>query len=409
MGLTRRTFVGSLAGAIAGATVSRRADAQTPTATRLLVVFTPNGIRPERWSEVLEPLEPVRSQITVVNGVGNQATRGHDFGMRQMLTASGPTPSARSVTGGRSLDQYVADHIGGTTALPSLELGVQSSAFGANYLTRMSYRDYDRAVPPNEDPRDVHRRLFASETDAARLYAKRRSVLDLVRAEVRSLSNRLGAEERRKMDAQLEALRDVERGFEPRPECEHRTTPFSGDPSSNDEFPAIGRAQMDLLALAFACDLTRVGSLMWSHSSSETVCTWLGHQESLHSLSHMEPHQPAGVEQFVESGRWFAAQFAYLVGRLAALPEPTAPGSVLDHSLVLWISEVGDGVSHVCDELPIVLAGGAGGRLTPGRNVTYQLEPHARLFTTICRAFGLENDSFGDADRGEGILEGLLA
>jgi hypothetical protein len=277
----------------------------------------------------------------------------------------------------------------------------------------MCFTETGRPVPPNDDPYDVHRRLFGLETeDAARLHADRRSVLDLLKAETRELSSKLTAEERGKLDVHLDALRGMERGLAP-PEAQCGPPRPGGaaiDPHDNDRFPQVGRMQMDLLVAALACDLTRVVSIQWSAAASTALFTWLGHGEDHHTLSHAELGDDARIDAFIEEERWFATEFGYLIKRMASLPDPRAPGTLLDNSIVLWISEVGDRLTHSCMGLPIVVAGRGAQTIVPDRYLQYDDEPSGKLFTSICHAMGLPNTThFGDASTGVGPLPGFLA
>lgn len=423
MGLHRRTFLRGLGGSILGSRLldATPASAQVAEARRLIVMFSSDGTQHDRWrptggetdfafpaGSILEPLTSVRDQLTILDGIRFAHGREHFRGMWMMLTNSDDIPPQVSVTDGASVDQHIAHRIGDRTPYRSLELGVQCSIWGAIPESRMCYRRTGEPVPPNEDPHDVYRRLFGGErAEIARRLRQRRSVLDLLRAEVHALEGRLGAEERRKLDVHLDALRDVERGISANGVCEG---PVVGPSAhlANDNFPAVGRAQTDLMIAALACDLTRVATLQWSMGASPTVFSWLGHAESHHTYSHVEDPNSPGLEAFVAGERWYAEQFRYLVERLAALPEPSGGGSMLDHSLVLWITEIGDRLTHVCEDVPIVLAGSGGGRLRPGRYLRYNRHSHGQLFTALCQAMGLDTPSFGDARYGSGPLQGLL-
>lgn len=356
---------------------------------------------------MLEPLTPVKNELTILDGIDFKGVANHDRGMQYMLTAS---EFETSPTQGASVDQYIASSVGQNTRFSSLELGVQTSAFGGNVQTRMSYSRAGVFVPPNDDPRDVHRRLFGDErTSSEALYARRLSVLDVLRSEIRDVSSRLDGAEKAKLDAHLSALRQVENGFgAPPPGCPSPGPVLALDPHENDNFGAVGRAQTDLLVTALACDMTRVASLQWSHTVSPTVFSWLGLSLGHHELSHIEDSNAAGVADFIATERWFAEQFRYLVDRLAALPEPGGDGRMLDHSIVVWCKELGDGRLHDCISVPFVIAGGGGG-LVPGRYLRYDAEPHTKLLVSLCRAMGVDIDVFGTADHGTGPLEGLFA
>lgn len=406
----------------------RRASAQArPPARRLVIFYTPDGTEHSLWrplregpgygyrfapGSALEPLSDWRDKMMVVDGLEFTGAREHFAGMVQMLTnVAFGTTEYQSVTGGASLDQYIARNLPGGPRFRSLELGVQCSIWGSVPEARMCFRATGQPVPPNEDPRDAYRRIFeALAPDEAQRLTDRRSVLDLVMAEANEMSRELSGAEKRKLDIHLEALRELERQVaSPRERCPSAPSVLDLDPVDNDNFPALGRAQMDLMAGALACDLTRVASLQWSMAAQPTVFSWMGHVESHHTLSHVEDIESEGGAQYLAEERWYAEQFRYLLERLDGLPEPTGEGSVLDHSIVLWIKEVGDRITHRCVDVPMVIAGGGSGWLTPGRYMSYAGESHGKLFTSICWAMGLDNQSFGDEAFGTGGLERFLA
>ncbi|MEZ4408105.1 MAG: DUF1552 domain-containing protein [Polyangiales bacterium] len=424
----RRTFVyGAALAAVAAPFLTRRPvrAGGTAGARRLVVFFSPNGTVHQRWrpsgsggswsfpaGSILEPLASVKRHLVVLDGVDFVGASNHEGGMAAMLTGSG---DASHPSMGMSVDQYVARAIGGDSRLASLELGVQTSAWGGNVQTRMSYAGPGRFVPPDDDPASVYRRLFGSMSsapgmvDAAR--ARRQSVLDLVRADVNDLRGRVGAEERRKLDAHLESLRRVETSLDGpamTAACAPPTlTDF--DHRQNERFPEAGDAQMRLLLAALSCGATRVASIQWAHTVAPQVFSWIGQSEGHHALSHMGDGNAAGVAEFVRAERWFAERFAWLVGQMAELPEPGGSGSMLDHSLVVWAKEMGDSRLHDCISVPFVLAGSANGRLATDRYLRLDHAPHQKLLVSICHAMGLDNPTFGDPSRGAGPLSGLLS
>lgn len=405
----------------------RESQAGAPRAARRLVVFfSPNGTVHQHWrpagdgaswsfpaGSILEPLAAVKRHLVVLDGVDFVGASNHEGGMAAMLTGSG---DAASPSMGLSVDQYVARAVGGGSRLASLELGVQTSAWGGNTQTRMSYAGPGRFVPPDDEPASVYRRLFASMAPAPGMVdavrARRQSVLDLVRGDLRDLSSRVGADERRKLDAHLESLRRVEVSLAgpgaPTATCAAPTL-GAQDFRQNESFPPVGRSQMQLLLAALSCGATKVASIQWAHTVAPHVFSWLGLSEGHHALSHMGDGNAAGVADFVRTERWFAEQFAWLVAQLAELPEPGAAGSMLDHTLVVWAKEMGDSRLHDCVSVPFVLAGGAGGALATDRYLRLPHVPHQRLLVSICHAMGLDNPTFGDPARGAGPLPGLLS
>ena len=426
----RRTFLHSSALAVvAGPLLAMlRGDsyASNGGARRIVIFFSPNGTvhrfwRPTAsgasWSlpagSILEPLAAVKRHVVVLDGIDFVGASNHEGGMSAMLTGSG---TASSPSMGMSVDQFIARSVGASSRLASLELGVQTSAWGGNTQTRMSYSAPGVFVPPDDDPASVYRRLFGSMMPAPgmadAMLARRRSVLDLVRGEIRDLQSRVGSEERHKLDAHLDSLRRVETSLmgssSPVSSCMPPAV-MDLDYRQNANMPAVGRTQMELMLAAFSCGATKVASIQWTHTVAPQVFTWLGLSEGHHALSHMGDGNEAGVRAFVTAERWYAEQFAWLVGRMAELPEPGGDGTMLDHSLVVWAKEMGDGRLHDCLSVPWVLAGGAGGCLVGDRYVRFTNMPHQRLLVTLCRAMGLDTAAFGDPSRGAGPLPEVLS
>ncbi|GAB4567024.1 MAG: hypothetical protein Tsb0020_19230 [Haliangiales bacterium] len=408
--------------------LQRRAQAAGEAgARRLILFFSPNGTIHHQWrptgsgasfefpaGSILEPLAAHRDDLVICDGLDFYGADNHEGGMGAMLTGGG---GGGTESGGYSVDQYVASRIGGDTPFPSLEFGVQTSAWGGNTQTRMSYRGPGVYVPPDDSPLGVYGRLFGDvnaepgELDAA--LRRRQSVLDLVGGELSALQAAVGSEERSKLEAHLEAVREVERslggGAVPGGgSCDAPAAVMDLPVYENDNFPAIGRAQTDLMVTALACGQTRVASLQWAHTVAPQVFSWLGIGEGHHSLSHMDDGNTAGVANFVAAERWFAEQFGYLLDKLRNTPEADGSGNMLENSLVVWCKEMGDSRLHNCKSVPFVLAGQACGKLETGRYLRFDGAPHTQLLVSICHAMGLDNGTFGDPSYGTGPLPGLL-
>ncbi|MBL8912680.1 MAG: DUF1552 domain-containing protein [Archangium sp.] len=407
--LSRRSALGAGLSLIAAPFLNARAQA-LPQARRLVLFFTPNGTahRVERWhptstsmgftvapGSILEPLMAHQASLLPISGLYFPDATNHEGGMRAMLTAGGPD----------SVDQYIAARIGGGSRFRSLSFGVQTSAWGANAQTRMSYAG-GQLVHPEDSPANVFTRLFGAvaggPTELAKLRRRRQSILDAVRGDLGALKSRLGTEQATKLDAHLSALRAMEIGLDaPPPSGMGCTTPvLSMDSQDPSNFPAITRAQLELMVSALACDMTRVATVQLAHTVSPLVPTWLGSTTSHHELSHR------GDDEFVRAERWFSEQFGALLTLLAARQDPAGGGSLLDTSAVVWVKELGDGGLHTCEDVPFVLAGKAGGRWNPGRYLARPGVPHTKLLTELCQAMGLTDDYFHD-QRYRGALEGV--
>lgn len=396
------------------------ADGSAPL--RLVVFFTPNGTIHEHWRPVgtesnfsfspgtiLEPLTEIRDNLLVLDGINFTNATNHEGGMAAMLTG-GPVAGE---TGGKSVDQFVADSLNAGTRFSSLELGVQTSNWGGSTQTRMSYAGPASYVTPDDRPANVFNRMFGDVSQDAnaliRLRTRRQSVLDLIRGETQSLKIRLGSRQRQKLDEHLEAVRRLELSLAGNtgPSCSTPALANISSPTSDASFPLVGGAQMELLVNALACDMTRVMSLQWSHTVSPTSFSWLDINEGHHALSHADDGNTEGVNQFVQAERWFAEQFATLVTMLQERSDPLGPGTLLDNTLLVWAKEMGDSRLHDCNSVPFVLAGGASSPFRLGRYLELGGRAHNQLLVSICNAFGLSNQTFGDPSAASGGMSEL--
>ncbi|MCB9665735.1 MAG: DUF1552 domain-containing protein [Alphaproteobacteria bacterium] len=429
MKLSRRRFLGGAAATMLAAPFYRLLEREayaatgTGTARRLVVFFSPNGTvhhlrRPTGIGtffgfpagSVLEPLEPIREHLVLVDGLDFWEASNHEGGMRAMLTGNG---TAGHATGGRSVDQVVAGAIGGSSRFASLEFGVQTSAWGGGVQTRMSYSGEGAFVTPDDDPLHAWQRLFGTLSQDAQsrslLAMRRRSILDLARADLEDLHARLGAVEQTKLEAHLASLERVESGLVEATACTLPPTPeVTGGLQDHHNFGAVTKAQIDLMVASLACDMTRVASLQLGHTVSPHVIYDAGVSEGHHTLSHAGDADDAGIDGLRRAERWFAEQFRYLVERLAATSDPETGGTLLDGTLVVWAKEMGDSRLHVCNDVPFVLAGSAGGRFETGRYLRYGGESHTHLLVSICQAMGLSTSTFGNPSYGSGALPGLV-
>ncbi|HEY3498662.1 MAG TPA: DUF1552 domain-containing protein, partial [Polyangiaceae bacterium] len=415
--LSRRTVLRGAAGAAIGlpwleAFAPRRASAQSELPRRFIVMYTPNGLLPSwtpsgteydfQLSPLLAPLAPHQADIVVIRGLYQQGAGGdgHQSGMGGMLTGtklnSGPFGGTNAApagwASGPSVDQRIADEIAGTTKLRSLELGVQVGA--ADNWGRMCYRAANQPLPPEDDPAAVYARVFADlHTDPAVLERQRRrhgSILDTVGREYARLASTLGSADRQRLTAHLEAVRDIEERLTRTGSVggEHCSDPLVAavEKDANDAYPDVGALQLDLLVMALACDITRVASLQWSRSVSQTRFTWLGITEGHHDLSHLGDDDLAAVDKLTRINTWYTQQLATLLAKLEAIPE--GDGTMLDNTLILFCNELAKGNTHSRKDASYVLAGRAGGALETGRFLHVPGEvPHNNLLVSLLRAF----------------------
>jgi hypothetical protein len=385
---------------------------------RIIFWFSPNGTVHQHWrpsggeldfsfpaGSILEPLAERRSGLLVLDGLNFEQVRGgsHEGGMEHMLTGGGAP----------SVDQFIAQRLNVTTPFPSIELGVQTSAWGASVQTRMSYNDQHAYIHPDDDPVAVFRRLFGGggmDGGSADGPSPEARVLDLVRGELKGLQRELGSLEKQKLDAHLTSIQQLARrvGGLAANSCGGLSAPKLTDSKSNEQFPSVGELQTDMLVAAAACDLSRVLSLQWTHTVSPTIMSWAGASEGHHELSHKDDSNTQGVASFVEAERWFATQFANFLGKLEAVSEPDGSGSLLDTSTIVWVKELGDGRLHDYKSVPFVIAGGGNGYWKLGRYLQLGGAPHQKLLVSLCHSMGIETETFGVPDI-TGALPGLTA
>jgi len=416
----------------------RRAQAATGPVKRFVVMFSANGTIPSAWaptpgtsetdftlSPILAPLEAHKADIVIVGGLEQKGGGGdgHQNGMGGMLTGqmlnSGPFAGVGAPPAGwpmgASVDQRIADGLAVPTQLRSLELGVQVGS--ADNWGRMIYRAANQPLPPDDDPASVYGRVFSDlHTDTAvlaRLRRRRKSILDGVGAQFTRLSARVGSADRQRVDAHLTAVQEIEKRLTTdlvvnNPACKNPTV-SAVSATANDAFPMAGALQMDLLTMALACDITRVASLQWSRSVSQTRFTWLNITQGHHDLSHRPDTEPDAVANLTTINNWYAQQFAGLISRLKATPDG-AGGTLFDNTLLLWCNELAKGNTHSRQGAPYVLAGSAGGALRTGRSLSYDGQglPHNNLLVSILNAMGVPDTTFGKPDWCTGPLTGLL-
>jgi uncharacterized protein DUF1552 len=181
------------------------------------------------------------------------------------------------------------------------------------------------------------------------------------------------------------------------------------DFKANDNFPAIGKAQMDLLVMALACDLTRVATIQWERSVGDVRFTWLGATRGHHTISHDADTVTDSVEMLTKINVWYSQQLAYLLGKMASIKE--GAGTMLDNTLVFWCNELSRGNVHSHPDMPFVLAGGAGGALKTGRWLVYPKAtsvPHNNLLVSIMNVMGLPDTTFGNPAFCTGPLSNLV-
>ena len=451
--LSRRTMLKGM-GAMMGLPLleamtpwSRGASESRALPTRLGVLFMPNGVNEKAWhpqgdgadfevSPTLQPLSTLRDEILVLTNLWNAASNtgdGHYVKVAGLLTGTTITRTTGSelCSGGVSMDQVVAQQIGHLTPLPSLELGIDPVTTGVDtnvgftrlYGSHISWSTPTTPVAKEINPRLAFDRLFRSQSNH-REATRDRSVLDLVAEEARRLRQNVGQSDRQKLDEYFESVRAVEKRIEF--DARQRTEETLADPlvqkavrSLEDRITAYDdpaqvserrinhteqvRLMMDIMALAFWTDSTRVSTFMFGNAVSGKNFSFLeGVKGGHHQISHHEDNAEK-LAQYALINRWHVEQFAYLLDRLRTIQE--GEGTLLDHSMILFGSGFRDGNRHDPHNLPLVLAGRAGGKLKTGRHLVYDRNtPLANLYCSMMEGMGTPVERFADST---GPLKGL--
>lgn len=431
-GVSRRTVLRGLGTALAlpwlEAFLPSPAHASRRSRLRAVFLFVPNGVAVAGWRPEaegsdfalppsLEPLAPLRDDILVLSGLTLDKARANGDGpgdharsAAAFLTARQPRKTAGAdLRAGISIDQALASHVGRETPLPSLELGVEAarrsgncdSGYSCAYSSSISWAGPSTPMGKAIRPRAAFERLVAFGdphlAGAAREERRlaRRSVLDYVREDARRLRKRLGGADRAKLDEYLAAVRALELRIEGAAsldagDLEERLP--RGVPRDRRQHI---RLLNEILVLALRSDRTRVATLMLANAGSNHAHRQVGVKGGHHELSH----HGGNVEKLGairEIDRFHVAQLAHLLQALRDVDE--GDGTLLDNTLVLYGSGIADGNRHDHHDLPILLAGRGGGRVTPGRHVRYANEtPLANLYLWMLDAFGAEATAFGDA------------
>jgi hypothetical protein len=425
---------GALAQLVPGLAAEGFAASAAKTPRRLLLVFSANGMVPERFwpggdesswqipaGSDLEPLAPFKTDLCVLRNLSRKLVKlggAHERAMGALWTGCKLNPGSQFGGGGwpsgPSVDQIIARGVPRGADFASLEVGVQPFGPGAKggTMQHMCYAGSNQPIPSEGSPYKLFDRLFGAlgEPGASfdRLQAERKSVMDVVRRELQAVSRRVGQGDRRKLESHLEGVRAIERRLELRPpgSCTIRTLEGKIDVDNNENFPAVLKLQTDLLVSAFACDRTRVASLQWSRSFSMVRHTWLGSSEGHHTLSHDSNERPI----LGAITRYYNEQLAYLLGEMKKVPE--GEGTLLDNTLVVYCNELHTGWDHKPGPVPTITAGRLGGLVKPGRYLDYGAEgkfTHSNFMVSLCHAMGLPGvTKIGNLPGDEGPLPNFM-
>ena len=393
-------------------------------ACRLAVVYVPNGIimkdwKPSAsgpdfaWTRILKPLGPFRPEITVLSGLANHAAEkarggGHAKATGSFLSGAAPKYTAGpDVHAGVTFDQLLAQHWGSEVRIPSLQIGCEDSRMVGNcdtgsscaYTNTLSWRNADTPLAVTVNPRSVFERLFGSVDPSlpadvrARRALYRKSILDHTREDTRHLMSDLGPVDRRKMDEYLTGIREVETRIAAAEK--DPLTPPSEKPSGIPfEYRDYVKLMFDLQAIGFQADITRVSTMMLGREGSVRTYPEIGVPDPHHPLTHHRGH-PDFIEKVTKINTLHVQLFAGFLERLKATPD--GEGTLLDHSAILYGSALSDGNAHSNVDLPLVVAGRAGG-IRGGRHIAAEPgTPVANLFVQLMNCAGMETERFADS------------
>jgi hypothetical protein len=371
------------------------------------------------YTPILKPLEPFRDYVTVVTQTDLRAAEAwsaaeegadHFRSSAVFLTAAHPKQTEGSdVEAGISIDQIYANQSGQDTPLPSLQLGIENfdnaGACGFNYACvysgPISWASPKAPMPMTIDPRMAFENLFGdggSPKDRAARQRANKSILDGITREVGRLQRDVGARDRSRLDTYLESIREIERRIQKieqknasGDERELPAAPF-GVPDSWEEHVKL---MFDLQVLAFQSEVTRVSSFKMSRDTSNRVFADSGFKTPFHTMSH-HGSVASRIDDYAKLNTYHMTMLPYFLEKMRSTPD--GDGNLLDHSLVLWGSPMGDSNVHAHKRLPVLVMGKANGRVRGNRHVRCKDEtPYANVLLSVLHAVGVDQTSIGDS------------
>ncbi len=405
---------------------------------RLAFLYVPNGKHmavwtPERTGKdydlkpTLEPLQHLQKQISLFTNLTLDGAFAHGDGggdharsAAAFLTGAHPRKTdGADIHNGVSIDQVIANQVGGATRFASLELGLEGSSqagscdsgYSCAYSSNLAWRSPTSPLAKEMNPTAVFDRLFSTgdsqvdlKTSAVRKN-RRKSVLDYALQDAKKLHADLGSADRRKLDEYLYAVRDVETSLvqsEKLQVGENGVPNYPRPAGVPQELDEHSKLMLDMLSLAFRTDSTRIASFMFANEGNNWGYPQLDAPEGHHDLSHHGSSEEK-QQKLAKINRYYTKKLAYFLDSLASIDE--GESSVLDNSLILYGSGISDGDRHNHDDLPILMAGGGAGKFKPGQHLVFpEKTPLCNLYLWLMHQFGVAGDSFGDST---GELKGL--
>jgi hypothetical protein len=418
------------------ARATTRAASELQAPVRMACIYFPNGVWEKEWFPkepgadyempfALQPLAKHKQNMLVFSGLDKQHSHGGDGHYAKTANFLTGLPVRKTAgkdisVGGLSIDQFAAQKIGEYTPLPSLELGIDPVISGIDsvvgytrlYGCYISWRSPGTPVAREINPRLAYERLFSvlrakgATASQRRETEDKRALLDLVLEDAHTLRRGLGRDDQYKLDEYLDSVRDLEKRLDFFSKPDPRLWKPSVLPSGEDLAAPKGapgdhqehvRLMLDLMVLGFQTDSTRISTFMFANDVSGKNFSGLipgvngGHHEFSHHQNKAEKYGP-----YSRINRWHAGQLAYFLDKLAAIRE--GERTLLDNSMILFGSSFSDGNRHDPSNLPIILAGSAGGRIRPGRHIASPKKtPLCNLYVSMLDKMGTPVDAFGDS------------
>jgi hypothetical protein len=432
--LSRRTFLRGAGVTIALPLLEAMLPAQTPlknTAanpkSRFTGIFFPHGMAPGYWVPkteganfefpfIMQPLEPLRDRTVILSGLYCKSAEpppgvtGADHWVASAyLCANKPKKTAGAdVYNGTTIDQIIAQKIGQDTLVPSLQFGIDDPSgasstcgegYSCAYTNSISWSSPTRPNPMEINPQVVFERLFGDGSTAAERAIRRqqdRSILDLVTHSLARLRKDLGPSDRVRLDQYVEDVREIERRLQiaskASTEAPASTVP-TGVPESFDEHIKL---QFDLNALAFQGDISRVSTLLGARDLTGRAYPASGANGGFHGLSH-HAERPETIAEYSKLNRYHVACMTRFANKLKDTPD--GDGTLLDHTLILYGTNMGNSNQHLHYDVPHILVGGASGKLQGGRHLAYPSKTvtTGNLLLSVLDMFGIHQDSIGDS------------
>ncbi|MBL6763580.1 MAG: DUF1552 domain-containing protein [Verrucomicrobiae bacterium] len=435
MKTNRRNFLRGLGAAVALPTFESLAPALETNGgnggppLRSAYLYVPNGVILDAWrpegsgenyelNRTMKPLAGFKPHFQVISGLehengwaGKDGAGDHARANATILTGARPRKTAGAdIHLGISVDQVAANAIGRNTRFASLELATDAvrksggcdSGYSCAYQFNLSWRSEVTPMAPENNPRLVFERLFGVGNDSerrtnhAKRIAQKRSILDFVLEDARSLRGQLGGNDRHKLDEYLTGVREVELRIERNEDFRLPKVAMEAPEGIPRKYEDHVRLMIDLLVLAFQTDSTRIATFSLAHDGSNLSFKDIGVSEGHHFLSHHQEEKEK-MEKLRKIDEFYARQFAYYLEKMDAAKDVDGR-SLLHNSMTLYASGLSDGNRHRHDDLPVILAGHAGGALKPGRHLKLSGKtPMSNLYVRLLDVMGAPVERFGDS------------